>query len=325
MRDCTSRREAITFLLIMKKTDTKKALNAITYTLVLSSVIFLVLYLQRNGLLFIPTTIKWGGVAGSLALLLMGYVFFCMGWQTILKSNEINITYREAVSSLGISILGKYIPGKLWLIAGMSSKVAAVTGEPMVKIGLISTILQIFSIGIAAIVGVGSIYTGIPILIISLFYAGMLLLIFCIITKKDLIVGSKVFVNNSFARKWGQPVIESFSTRLLVQLVLTWTCWSVGFYLLCISLFPSYKNPIIGFTFALAASLGILVVFAPGGLGVREGLLGLLLTAFISSKKDIATLAAFSRLWFLLGEILMFLTAVIITISLWWRKRRSSC
>lgn len=66
-----------------------------------------------------------------------------------------------------------------------------------------------------------------------------------------------------------------------------------------------------GAAFALAATLGILAVAVPGGLGVREGLLVLLMTPFGVPAAVGAGLAVNARIWFLLGEAGVFVMGLL--------------
>ena len=63
----------------------------------------------------------------------------------------------------------------------------------------------------------------------------------------------------------------------------------------------------VGFGFPLATSLGMVALILPGGIGLRE----VVLTGYLSldgiSSSDAATVAVASRLWFLIGEIFIFL------------------
>jgi uncharacterized membrane protein YbhN (UPF0104 family) len=93
--------------------------------------------------------------------------------------------------------------------------------------------------------------------------------------------------------------------------LLSWSAWSAGFWFLATSLVSGPLPISIAFAFALGGSLGILSVFAPGGLGVREGVL----TAFLGlaglAVQEATTIAVASRLWFLVGEVFIFLLALL--------------
>jgi uncharacterized membrane protein YbhN (UPF0104 family) len=103
------------------------------------------------------------------------------------------------------------------------------------------------------------------------------------------------------------------SFNRLLQIIfwygLNWGTWCISFYFLAGSL---VEGPIpfnIAFAFGLAGSIGIMAVFAPGGLGVREGILTGYLTLAGLELPVATTIAVTSRLWFLSGELFVFLLA----------------
>lgn len=303
------------------QSKTRLYINIATYSLVIISVVFLIRYLVKNNLLYVPTRINWLYGAASILLAMLGHLFSCKGWQLILRTNGIGITYREAVLSLGISTLGKYIPGKVWLIAGASGRVASTTGKPLAKVTYISTLGQILGIAIALAIGVASLYGKVSMPLLVLFYFSILTIITLTIKYKSRIMSFSVFEKNKFAEKWIKPMISSISFPFILASALAWLSWCIGFFLMARSIIPGLDQPMLGFSFALAAALGILALIAPGGLGIREGVLGLVLTGFMSNKQDITTVAAFSRLWYLIGELFIFSLAAGLLIRDWLKKR----
>jgi uncharacterized membrane protein YbhN (UPF0104 family) len=91
---------------------------------------------------------------------------------------------------------------------------------------------------------------------------------------------------------------------------LRWALFSLGFYLLIFGL-QSSALLYVGLAFPLAGTLGIAVLFAPGGLGIREGVLVAFLTASVFALEDATAISLASRLWFLAGEIFIFIFALI--------------
>jgi len=55
---------------------------------------------------------------------------------------------------------------------------------------------------------------------------------------------------------------------------------------------------------------GVAALFAPGGIGVREGVLGYFLASINWSSSEIISLTVTTRIWFLIGEVLFFLSAL---------------
>jgi uncharacterized membrane protein YbhN (UPF0104 family) len=101
-------------------------------------------------------------------------------------------------------------------------------------------------------------------------------------------------------------------TRAMIWYLISWGTWSVAFWFLAASLVNGPLPVNIAFAFALGGSIGILSIFAPGGLGVREGILTAYLTLAGIAVQDATTIAVASRLWFLAGEIFIFFTALLL-------------
>ncbi len=108
------------------------------------------------------------------------------------------------------------------------------------------------------------------------------------------------------------PILDFYSTvRLLPWICLYWILWSFGFYYF-VSSMTMMEIPLSGgLAFPLSASLGIAAVIAPGGLGVREGIMGIYLKLVGLSLAEAATVAVAARLWFLTGEVFFFITGVV--------------
>ncbi|HIA37549.1 MAG TPA: hypothetical protein EYN89_12675 [Flavobacteriales bacterium] len=67
-----------------------------------------------------------------------------------------------------------------------------------------------------------------------------------------------------------------------------------------------------GFTFAIGTSLWILVIFAPEGIGVREGVLFAFLMLCGLEVPVATSISIASRLWFLCGEFFIFFLGLIL-------------
>ena len=91
----------------------------------------------------------------------------------------------------------------------------------------------------------------------------------------------------------------------IITLMSCWISWSLGFYFLTVSL--GFSLPVnIGFLFTFAALAGILALISPGGLGVREGVIAAGLIFYGMSNEQAFSLSAFSRIWYLGGELFIF-------------------
>ena len=88
-----------------------------------------------------------------------------------------------------------------------------------------------------------------------------------------------------------------------------WMFWNFGFYFFVKSFAVTIPVSAI-FLFSFSATLGLLALIVPGGLGVREGLIVVGLTSFGIPLEIATTISIAARLWFISGEVFIFLLAL---------------
>ncbi len=108
---------------------------------------------------------------------------------------------------------------------------------------------------------------------------------------------------------------------VLPWIILYWVIISISFYMFTASLSTLNIPLFIGFGFPLAGTLGIMAVIVPGGLGVRESVLVGYLNLAGLSLPEATTISITARLWFLIGEIFIFIVGIILDRHLKKRKR----
>ncbi len=105
-----------------------------------------------------------------------------------------------------------------------------------------------------------------------------------------------------------EPVSLSISYSdvlwILFVCIISWVIGGVGFYLFVDSVYPVAPQYILFLTGALAISstLGLVAIFAPSGLGVREGALVYLLS-FVMATPVAVIISVLTRIWMTLIEI----------------------
>lgn len=273
----------------MKKLN--KALNILAFVFVVGLLFntpWQDIYVNLNFVLFFV----------SLAFCLLGFFFQALNWFFLLRLSSLNVSFKDAICSVGVTIFAKYIPGKLWMILGRASYIAERYPESLKKIGSFSLFGQVISLVVASIISVYILFQ-LDFPLIDSFQSNhfILSLLALIVTILFLIFCS---IN------WGL----GFNSVLTVSIIssLMWFFWGCGFAFLYLSMNLDLNIPfsylVVVFTFS--ALLGILALIVPGGIGVREagivsvlGFLGLPLELSIS-------VAALSRVWFLLAESIFF-------------------
>jgi uncharacterized membrane protein YbhN (UPF0104 family) len=117
------------------------------------------------------------------------------------------------------------------------------------------------------------------------------------------------------------PIISfSLSAKLNGFIIFYWLLWLGAFYCLSRSLIPE-TNLLYAFAFPLSVCYGVLAIILPGGIGVREGIIVAFLTAYGQTLETAITLSVVARLWFITGEIFMFLLSLYVNFSLIRQKK----
>jgi len=288
----------------------KKWFNIIVYI----SLIFLAYKLYKADYLKIPQVYNYYYLCLSLILLCIGMISNTVNWSSVLKVYGYPVSYSKGLVAVGLAIFTKYIPGKLLMILGRAEYISQEYSFPRKTTSTLSLITQLLSIWAGLTLGVlGIIILGeekeLKILVACFFfYAVLLLLIFTPLLNK---ITSKV------AKQLGKldfniPVLEFKQTlKVIPYFILNWGFWCLSFYFLCISLTQNIQIPLeAGLGFALGGSVGIISIITPGGIGVREGVIASFLLVLGLESSDATTIAVTSRLWFLVGEVFIFITAL---------------
>lgn len=271
------------------------------------SLLFLVTALYRADYLRIPHVFCPGRLALSMVLLFLGFIGSTVAWHRLLARFGIAVPVRYCVAGMGLSVFGKYVPGKVWLVLGRAAYIAQRTGHSTTDLGLVSLATQLVTIWVGLLLGlVGFCFAG-------GFYAwgGVTLALWLALSAA--IFG--VFVHDVAARTASRVLrrkvkLPRVSLRLTLALMpwflAYWLLWAVGFCLFVQALTDAPVGWHVAFGFPLAASLGIVSLITPGGLGTREGVLVACLVGAGIAGPAATSIATASRLWFLMGEFFVF-------------------
>ena len=247
----------------------------------------------------------------SVFVLWSGFVMSALSWRNSLKVHQIAIGNRLALYSHGIAVFAKYIPGKIWVILGRASVVSEVKGS-LSLLSAISLKEQLVYL-----------LTGLIISFLALIWLPVNYLITGFVALTGLMLA--LFLFSKKIHEWMLSLVVLFTKRKpdipfvtlkealpMVKTILSyWFLWSLGFYLLTLSLIPS--APIwVAFAFPISVCYGLLAVIVPGGIGVRESIIVFFLTATGMDSSVAITISLIQRLWFITGEIFIFGLALII-------------
>jgi len=244
----------------------------------------------------------------STLIFAFSYVVQMWIWYLITCKLGIALPARDTATSWVYSQFGKYLPGKVWLVLGRllfyaskgkSKKIVSV-GLYLETISMIAAAALVFLISLFFFAEVRFPLGRSPWGWVSLFIVGIFMLLHPGLLQKVL--------NGFLIRFKREPVTLPLRYRDILWIVflsvLAWGIGGVGFYLFVDAVFPVSPDHILFLTGALAFSstLGLLAIFSPSGLGVREGILVYLLSHTMPGAVAVLV-SILTRIWMTLIEI----------------------
>ncbi|MCH7973863.1 MAG: flippase-like domain-containing protein [Bacteroidetes bacterium] len=288
-------------------------MKRISNLLIYISIPFVIYYLISQDLLSLPIFITQPYLIISLIFLFMGFLLDTKVWHIIVKNADHAITWNDSVISAGLNIFAKYIPGKVWVIIGRANIISSFyliplrTSTSLSFFGQLILILNGFLVGILGFLFINYL----PKLILILIITGTIILIFLVARFYKPILS--FIITKLFRKEFYMPNMTFY--KLLKVNIITlsvWFCWSISFYYLLASMSGNFLNISTLFSFPFAATVGILTIISPGGAGIREGMLTWYLVTCGMTIQYATTAAVLSRLWFLVGELFIFIFALLL-------------
>ncbi len=269
--------------------------------------------LYKADYLVMPQVHSAAALTGSFLLLFAGLVADALSWRAVIGRFGFSAGVRECVTAVGLSTFAKYIPGKIWAVMGRAAYLKERRGYSLTQLTSASVIWQLIMLWTGLIFGAVGLYLlgeilrwGLPILL------GWLALTTVIFSDAAQSVARRVY-KKLLKREITFPALTIRATvGALPWFVVTWALLCASFYLLVAGLTPAEVPAIAGLGFPLAIILGILALFIPGGIGVREGAMVAWLMIVGLPLKDATTISIAARLWFLIGEIFTFALGAVV-------------
>ncbi len=248
-----------------------------------------------------------------LSTLIFAFSYFIQigAWYLITLKLKIALSPHDTLKIWFYSQLGKYLPGKIWLFLsrfhfyeskGQSKKVISIA----IYLEVITMIVAAGLIFLAALTlfkEMESVYSGKTFWWILLPFMSAFVCLHPRILER--------IINWILAQFKRDPVSLSISYLdvlfILFVCIVSWVIGGIGFYLFVDSVYPVAPPYILFLTGALAISstLGLIAVFAPSGLGVREGALVYLLSYMMPGGVAVI-ISILTRIWITLIEIGLF-------------------
>jgi hypothetical protein len=248
-------------------------------------------------------------IAGSFAIL--GLLFLTYGgiWRFILDKLGHRIGFGQSMSIWFLSQAGRYIPGKVWFALGRIY-LCERAGIPR-SVAAVATGLEIMLVLGSAIMVFGMVSALSPDLAGAGYTWGLWLVPVIVVCVHPRIIRG---VLSRFRRQTeGFSLAYADTLKLLALYVVCWLIYGAGFYLIATSIRLVGSSPVFAYgrfhllpemvgINALSWAGGLLSVITPAGLGVREGISGILL-AEIVQKPYPSLIPLVARLWVTIAEV----------------------
>jgi uncharacterized membrane protein YbhN (UPF0104 family) len=253
----------------------------------------------------------WAGLLLASLCIAAGYAVLIAAWRLLLRRWHSPLGVLDATRIWFVSSLGKYLPGKVWAIGAMAvlAREAGASAGAATGSSIINALVNIAAgFAVVAVAGAGELFAANPLLRSAswVVLAG---------TAIGLAWGPQILAWTvaSTTRLLRRPAINlpdiTRGTLLAVFAanVAAWVAYGIGFGLFWHALLGHGGGISLAALAVYTASYlaGYLFLLAPGGIGVREAALaGLLVSLRLATPADAALLAAASRVWLTIVEVL---------------------
>jgi len=245
-------------------------------------------------------------LALSLGVMLASLSLYAWQWKFSLQRLGATVGFIKVLRIYFTGNLGRYIPGKVWQFVGwfyLFEQEGVSPVQTLTSIAVNQVIQNMTGLALAFVVLAGFRSTGLsrrllPFLV--LIPLGLIVVQPPILEK--LLNGAlRLFKRESVTIELSPWDLACFTAVHF----LIWLCYGLAFYLFIRALYPVPLEwmPALAGIFAGAWVLGFLSFLAPGGLGVREGILVYLLGFYLPSHVAIVV-TLLSRLWVTAAELM---------------------
>jgi glycosyltransferase 2 family protein len=238
----------------------------------------------------------WYAVLGALGLALTGVFLSFVIWRGTLAVLGNRLPARPAARLFFVTQLGKYLPGAVWPVVAQM-RLGKGLGVPKQRMGL----AFLLTLGLATLVGILVGAAALPALLEAegrVVLLGLLAVPVLLALLVPRVLNTLLGTGLRILRRPGldRPLHERDVVRGVGSALLFWLVYGGHVWLLAVGLGadPWRALPVAIGGFAIAFSLGPLLVVLPAGAGVREAVLILLLHAVLPTA-DAAAVALTSR------------------------------
>ncbi len=260
--------------------------------------------------------LAWGPILWGSVLTAATYLYLVFVWVASLRWWGQRLRYIPAARIMFLTNLARFIPGMIWQLVGVAAMAQAQSVSPVAATGgilLLQVVLLVTGLAVAAAWAPALLshwaVTIPPSVLLGFTVVSVVIVV--LVLPPAIPVFSRIggrLLGRSI--EWPAPPRRAFALYV-VGLCLPWITYGIGFWLFCRGLLGD-QSP--GLSLALGAFVasyvaGLIVLFAPSGLVVREAALVAALTPAIGGAPALV-LALGSRLWLLGVELATALGAI---------------
>lgn len=297
------------------KINKDKLLKALKITFGVLVVVFLAWYFWKNWDEFSEKimNVNIGIFIVSMLFYFVYKITLASLWHYITKINGCSIKYEKAVTSYLYSILGKYIPGKVFMLAARLTYYKE-EDAPLSKVTVCFFIENVCTLLGAAMLFIVSLFFFPNELLENYKWLTLLLIVAFFVCIHPKIINFVLrLIGKIFKKNLEIPMKYSQMLKVVLLFIGNWLIVGFGFFILTKSIYPAVEWSQLLYCagiWGVSAIMGILAIFAPSGLGVREGIIvaGLML---IMPQSDAMVISVVSRLWQTIPELLLVVMAFV--------------
>ena len=247
---------------------------------------------------------RWGLLFLSSAILLGAYLYSAALWGLMVREIGLHeVGLLPALRVFFTANLGRYLPGKVWQIAGLAL-LAKGEGVPPATATAAAILGQAFSIAGATLVGAGVLLESGWGGRIGAEWAGVLLLLILLLSTVPAVLRALLGLWFRLARQsapGGFRPDTAFGVRWMGLYALGWVFQGLAFWVLVRALGFDLNLMQAAPAYSAAYVLGYLILVAPAGAGIREGMLVVFLGTPLGAGAAVAAIVA--RLWTTVVEL----------------------
>jgi len=239
--------------------------------------------------LHVALTVTPAWIAASALTVLATYIMQIESWRRILAGWHQRLPFAGAARTWSLANLGRYVPGKVWSVAGLVvlAQRAGVSPGPAAASAFV---IQAVTLGSGvAVVAAAAPHSAPPLRLAAAALVAVATIGALVWRPTAAWLGRLV---NAAPPLEPLALSAVFASTLLT--VVSWWTYGAAFWMLARGLVAGAALPLTGAVaaFTLGYILGLLALFAPGGVGVREVVLIGLLAPFLGAGGAVAVSVA---------------------------------